>query len=420
MRVIVTQIAASTHLYRMAPLAWALKTAGHEVVVAAPPDFLGAVERTGLSAVAVGRASRLAERLAATPIETTVYGSGFDLAEDRPEILTYQYVRGCLAAFASSTGWDFPVDDSMYDDLVAFSRDWRPDLVLWDANTFAGPVAARASGAAHVRVTLGRDHWARMRELYLDMRRDLRQNDDDPVEEWMSERLGRYGCEFTEDAVFGQRTVDWMPSWLRLPVRHEYLPVRHVPHNSPKAIAPWLSARRKQRPRACVSMGYTMREMFGGRMTFDPSMLFEAVHDLDLDVVALLDPIALPDAPKVPANVRIAGYVPLGYLLDSCDAIIHHGGPGTTADAIVKAVPQILVPDPLYDIHRIGPDVAAQGLGFHLPAGDASAALLRSALKGLIGDPQYAERAEAARREALSAPTPNDLVGHLESLASMT
>ncbi|MFF2750047.1 hypothetical protein ACFVVA_31480 [Kitasatospora sp. NPDC058048] len=49
------------------------------------------------------------------------------------------------------------VPDRMIDDLVAFARDWRPDLAVWDTMTFAGPVAARACGAAHARLMFGLD-----------------------------------------------------------------------------------------------------------------------------------------------------------------------------------------------------------------------------------------------------------------------
>ena len=50
MRVLIVTFPWKTHLFHLVPLAWSLRTAGHEVRVATEPDLLGAVTGAGLTA----------------------------------------------------------------------------------------------------------------------------------------------------------------------------------------------------------------------------------------------------------------------------------------------------------------------------------------------------------------------------------
>lgn len=50
MRVLFTTAPLPGHLYPMVPLAWALRAAGHQVLVAAPENFSETVVATGLPA----------------------------------------------------------------------------------------------------------------------------------------------------------------------------------------------------------------------------------------------------------------------------------------------------------------------------------------------------------------------------------
>lgn len=47
---------------------------------------------------------------------------------------------------------------------------------------------------------------------------------------------------------------------------------------------------------------------------------------------------------QLPAQVRAQGYTPLGKLLCDCSAIVHHGGIGTTSQALSTGTPQIIRP----------------------------------------------------------------------------
>src|SRR6185369_4266802 len=128
---------------------------------------LGQVERqdpgaangfAGLTAVPVGRDHRLwrsvnrflGKRFAEIDPETheAVRGTRilpFDLAEHGPEQLGWEHLTTMYDNLVRT--WYKIVNNTMIDDLVAFTGWWRPDLVVWEPNSYAGAVAARLSGA---------------------------------------------------------------------------------------------------------------------------------------------------------------------------------------------------------------------------------------------------------------------------------
>jgi rhamnosyltransferase subunit B len=68
----------------------------------------------------------------------------------------------------------------------------------------------------------------------------------------------------------------------------------------------------------------------------------------------------------LPMSVRAVGYVPLDRVLPSCGAIVHHGGVGTTAQAIAAACPQVILPMAFDQFHN-GKRIGELGLGHSLP-----------------------------------------------------
>ncbi|GAA3463313.1 nucleotide disphospho-sugar-binding domain-containing protein [Saccharothrix longispora] len=102
MRVLLAAPSSAARLHNLVPLAWALRTAGHDVKIAGRPSFVDEVLRTGCVAV--------------------------DLED----------------------GDGTPLADSAA--LVAFAELWRPDVVVSDGLAPAGATAARAVSARAVRL----------------------------------------------------------------------------------------------------------------------------------------------------------------------------------------------------------------------------------------------------------------------------
>nr|BFE84748.1 hypothetical protein GCM10020093_073490 [Planobispora longispora] len=151
--------------------------------------------------------------------------------------------------------------------------------------------------------------------------------------------------------------------------------------------------------------------------------LFDAVADLDIEVIATLDARQLGSA-TVPDNVRVVDFVPLNALLPSCSAFVHEGGTGAFASALEHGVPQIIVPND-FKVEKWGGPLA-MGLGLeHRGAGvyagnsgTFTADTLRDSLKKILEDPSYAANAARLSTEYTAMPGPNDVVPALVRLTA--
>ncbi|MDH6213172.1 activator-dependent family glycosyltransferase [Streptomyces pseudovenezuelae] len=426
MRVLFQPFAAATHVAAQVPLAWALRVAGHEVRVATQPDAVEDITRAGLTAVPVGDPLHVAAKMnpddahLVDELRDDAWLRVLDPGEIRPERLTPEYLHGVFATWTPLVHRN-TVPDRMIDDLVEFAADWRPDLVVWDTMTYAGPVAARACGAAHARLMFGLDLVGLLRERYraiLDrLPAELR---DDPLEEWLGHVLERHGHSqdlgFDEELVLGQWTIDPVPTSLSLPLAHPRVPVRYVPYNGPATVPADLDDP-PQRRRICLTLGVSFREVVGEDQA-SVGELLAAVADLDVEVVATLNAEQLAALGPLPPNVRAVDFVPLNELLPSCGAIIHHGGAGTFLTALAHGVPQIVVPARMWCNTPRAERARAAGIALTCPPEQLTAARLRAMVTRVLEDGSFARNAARVRAEMLATPTPGELVPTLERLTA--
>ncbi|ONI76342.1 hypothetical protein ALI144C_37435 [Actinosynnema sp. ALI-1.44] len=425
MRVLFKTFAVPSHVYNLAPLAWALRSAGHEVRVAGHPDITPVIQQAGLTSVAVGEPLELAARHEDVPFEQTVYGSGYRMAESRPEVLTWDYVRNVFRVHVSAPlAFDAFSDDGLIAGLLAVAEDWRPDLVIWDSMCYSAPVVASVLGIPQIRLLSGVDVLGRMRDVFLDLAR-THAAPDDPMAEWLTRKVAAHGGTFDETMVCGQATIDPLPSWMRPAVGIRYLAMRQVPFHGTTSVPSWLMAA-PTKPRVCLTLGLT------GRMPVDSSTsvsdmsepavtvpeLLKAMAELDVEVIATLDTKQLAEVPDLPDNVRVCDFVPLNELLPSCSAIIHHGGTGTLSTALLHGVPQLIVPGTLWDETAKAEALVRRGVGVSITPDNLSPDLVRRQLERVLTEPSFAEQATEARAELLKTPTPYDLVPDLVAHAA--
>jgi glycosyltransferase (activator-dependent family) len=427
MRVLFTIFPVAAHLYPVVPLATALQSAGHEVRVAAhagivEPDIVGSITAAGLIAVPLGGKEDIAPVLAArtnggtSPHRTDVLA--FEAGEPGAWEAVRPYLLGLLSLYyppAPRDGDRLP----MVDDLVAFARDWRPDLVVWDPLCPPGAVAARVCGAAHARLLWGRDHvaWIRARTLE-QLARPVPEPAEDPFRAWMAPMLARYGLDFTEETLHGQWSLDLAPAGTRLPLDLRYVPLRRVPYTGAAAVPGWLHGR-PERPRVCLTLGSSTRKGAEKDSGLPIAGLLEALADLDAEVVATLNRDQLASVPALPANVRAVDYVPLTLLLPTCSAIVHHGGGGTFAAAVAHRVPQVVIPVPKWDEAATGRYVQGRGAGLTLPREGLHPVEVRKALVRVLEEPSFRHGAEALHADWLAAPGPLETVPVLERLTEL-
>jgi UDP:flavonoid glycosyltransferase YjiC (YdhE family) len=99
----------------------------------------------------------------------------------------------------------------------------------------------------------------------------------------------------------------------------------------------------------------------------------------------------------LPAGVRHVAYVPFSRLLPHCAALIHHGGIGTSAQALAAGIPQLVVPmshdqpDNAMKLHELG-------VAEIVPAGRFSTARATVAISRLMDSNHRAACLEIKKR----------------------
>ncbi|WFE36462.1 activator-dependent family glycosyltransferase [Micromonospora sp. WMMD975] len=410
MRVLITSIPEPTHVLKLVPLAWALRAAGHEVRIASLPRLTTLVEEAGLTAVPVGRDVEVNRAISADEREEHRRGlpPPYHIAEHGPDDSRW---AEDLEAYRLFVRWEFQLQNQpLVGGLVDFCRQWRPDLVLWEPNTYAGPIAARACGARHGRVLFTTDVYGVTHQHFRQRLRTRPDGASDPLADWLGGYCRRYGLDFAEDLVHGEFTVDQSPPSLRLRAPGvDYLPMQYVPYGGRAAVPAWLW-QRPSRPRVALTLGLSATEHFGG-YTFAVGEVLDALADLDVEIVATV--AGATAAGPVPANVRLTGFAPLHALAPTCAVVVNHGGFGTVSTVARYGVPQLVLP-----YHFEGPllagRLAARGAAVVLGPDDVGGAAVRRQVARLLDEEGFRAGAAALRDEILAQPTPAGVVPRLE------
>lgn len=239
-----------------------------------------------------------------------------------------------------------PAGESDVDDLRDYAELWRPGLVLWDAAFPAAAEVAHAVGAVAVRV------------------------------------LGPYDDDPGPDPGAGPVEVNLLPTSLR----PGGTGVRFVPYAGPEEVPAWLR-RPPRRRRVLVAPGVPGPAVAG---------LVESVRGADVEVVCAAE---VPEATRIPGNVRVLWQVPVLPALAGCVAVVHDGDPGLAMAAVAAGLPQLAV-----GRTWLAGRIAAAGAG--LLAGTVDKAVLDA----LVHDPAHTAAAAALAAEVAAAPSPREAV----------
>ena len=385
MRVLMVSWAWRSHYFPLVSLGWALRSAGHEVLVATQPALVDVVVGSGLPAASVGHDIDIAEviRRAVGRLEPA-----------RPDRAWWDAVtakmRECLGIFLTPA-------EAMADDTVALAERWRPDLVVYEPSSYVGPLVAGVLGVPAVRHLWGPDVFGRFAGL---------------EQENLAPLAHRFGLT-TIDPI-GDLTIDPCPPSLQLPGDYRRQIVRYIPYNGPALSPEWL-ADAPAAPRVCVTGG-TSSVVLGGQDLDMVPLVAEALDGLDLDVVFAVPPADGEGLPRRP-NVRVVHGVPLHLLLPSCALLIHQGGAGTTLTAVSHGVPQLIVaqlPEMLINARQIG----KSGAGEYLFRSQTSPEQIREWVVKLLDDPSYGQAARRLGEETARQTPPACAISVLEEMAA--
>lgn len=357
------------HTYSLVPTAWALRAAGHDILwVASGPSLK--LANAGFAVI--------------DPAPDVNFGDIFAAYfRQRPHLRFGENTDAARFGFFSELYAE--VSKPTIDETVAIARSWKPDIMLYSPFQAAGPLVAAVLGvpslchsfSAHsADPRSGADIARYVRDAYI--RHDTR---------WR-----------TPDATI---TIA-PPSMLERP-DHSWQ-VRHIPYNGGAAVPKWLT-QPAPRPRIAVSLGSVLPEHL---RTARLRPLLDAIGQTDADFILALNGL---DVGAVPSNVHPEPWTPLSALLETCSAVVHHGGAGTTLAALDAALPQLVLPQGA-DQFLNARDVERTGVGIAV----APEAITPTSLHRLLEDEQLQSAAEHMAKEMHALPPPLALVPNIERL----
>jgi UDP:flavonoid glycosyltransferase YjiC (YdhE family) len=363
------------------PIARALRERGHEVLLAVGPDVQGRVEGEGLEAIVVGPPA----------MEAFVRTMADPAAAESPGASPIFGAVMFGAVFASD----------LLPQLRRIADEFVPDAVVHPPVEAASPIVAAERGIPSVTYGFGQLLDDAMVRALADQVAPLWEAAHLPADA----HAGIYRDCFLDPCPPGMRLGGPAPARVVQAIRPEIPGATSDP--LPEEIG-----RLGDRPLLYVTLGTV--PLFNQLATFE--VLLDAVAEEDIDVVATIgrnnDPAAL--VPR-PSNVHVYQWLPLRPLLERSDAVMCHGGSGTTLAALNAALPLVVVP--------LGADQFENALACE-KAGtarvvrprDVEASAVRDAVRTVMA-PGSSER-HAARRlsdEITAMPKPFDAMAIIET-----
>jgi UDP:flavonoid glycosyltransferase YjiC (YdhE family) len=336
MRVLVVAAPLTGHLLPLVPLAAAMRAQGHDVTVASGGEVRSVA---GFPVHDIG--SRLRLRLL-----------GLTLAATHPRLVGPE-MRGTAGTAAVGPMFG-AINARLVGEVAALAEAVRPDLIVHEPLAVAGAVVAAARGVPAVLVS---------------------------------------GMLWNGPELVAATAVDraMATAAVRLGVT-ELPPPAEVVATAPRSVvgprdgllmrpgggavgaaAPDWLLRPTGRPRLLVSHS----TVAGGGVAHVRRVVADA-GAVDAEIVLVRAPAKLVRS-GLPANVRPVGWVPMEQVLPHADAIVHHGGAGTTLAALAAGRPQLVVVG-AGDRRYNGRRVAARGAGLATTSAEIDASVLRTVL----------------------------------------
>lgn len=368
----------------MVPLAGAIQRIGHEVVFATAREFGPDVAGAGFELLPVGLG---VEALRDEAVRTV---AGFAaLPPDRQAARMFLEIA----------------PRRVYRDLLPAATQWRPDLILREETELGGVLTAARLNVPHV--TLGwpapRRPPAMMRHSYAAV-----------ATMWREYQLPRIRAGELDGSLF----LDPCPPTLQSDQSPRLCPTAHVrpePFDAP--VDPASLARLKalpSRPTWHVTLGtVSAYNNAPGLLT----TIVAAVAPLDVNVVVTigdeLDVLALREWGD---RIHVERYIPHGQLLRWCDAVIGHGGCGTTISALCFGLPLIIVPRGGAVQYRNAAACERAGVARVVQDHERSVERVRAHATALLTTPSYRVAAQRVAAEIQSMPASEAVVPLLEEV----
>lgn len=363
-------------VFGLVPLANALRSNGHQVLMAANEPMAAVASSTGIPAMAM--------------VEHDIWHYVWTDRQGNER----EFVEGFREEMEFTGGWFAHMGAEGYATLREACRHWQPDLVVGGRMCYAAPLLAAHLGVPHVQVAWDSGEW---------------QWTDDGARPVLEPELRELGLNHIPDPDL---RIEIYPPSLTPPEAPGAQLMRWIPGNLQRQVEPWMYTR-PERPRVCLTAG--------SRASRERSLDFlrelaERIAPLDVEIVIPAPEELAAELRTVLPDVR-TGWLPLDVVMPTCDLVVHHAGGATTMTAMSAGVPQLVIPEsPAFvpPIRRL----ADFGAAISMTPEEATDESVAAACRTLLTEPGYRERAAALAREIGELAPPLEFVPQLEKLAA--
>ena len=371
MRIVFASIGAHGHLYPLVPLALAARDLGHDVVVATSKQFHPGLERAGLETASAG---------------------GF--LDDEVRLALERRGGDPGAAFGEVFGRVLPLQ--LVSDLEPVLAAGDVGLVVHGLASPGAAIAARLAGVPTAVVGFGRMIEGALADAMLPSFQAV---------------CAQFGFPIADPRTMDGPYLDICPPSLQVPgfVDHPaVLRTRFTPWNAPGDLPAALTDRDPSRPLVYLTLGTVFAEAGVMRKMID------GLAALPVDVLVAGGPkIDAAELGDIPENVTVRAWIPQAAVLPYVDAIVHHGGSGTSLGAAAHAIPQLIVPLGA-DHETNAAELVRTGCAIRLSPHDLDAPAVAKHVQAILSDAAIARSVRRLAAEIAALPSPADTITHLQ------
>jgi hypothetical protein len=385
MRVLFASLRNTSHFLPLVPFIEACRRAGHEVAVAAPIDLEDRVAAIGATFLPVGHPGDEGLR----PLWQRMREVPFEHAN---RVVVGEIFAGACARAALP-------------ELLQVTERFAPAIVVRESQEYASVLASEKLGVPHARVAIiARSAEAEVFPIAA------------PVLDALGQRVGLAsdpgGARLLREPALSlfPASVDAVGGVLAEAEVARF----KTPRKTAAALPDWWPGQRG----ALVYL--TLGTVTGGfdMMRHTYRVALDAVGALPIRVLLTIgQEMPIEELGEVPRNVHVERFVPQDDVLAHVEAVVGHGGSGTTLGTLAAGVPMVVVPlfaDQPFNAER----VAAVGAGLAMPPRAATADGLRSALARVLSEPEFGVAARRIAAEMAALPSIDAAPAVLERMAA--
>jgi UDP:flavonoid glycosyltransferase YjiC (YdhE family) len=383
MRILVTASCSEGLVLPLVPITWALRSAGHEVLVAAPANMAPVITNAGLPFTAVAEPVEMPQVL-------SVDRDGNKVPMPQGEEALLSHIGRGYARLALR----------LFDGVLAVAKQWKPDLIVTESYGFVGQLLAAQLDIPWVE-----------QGMRLSTPLSTRQAGADEL----APELKALGLADLPDPLVA---LDPCPPSVRPAEVLNGKRMRFVPYNGRMEGLPEWVLQQREKPRLCLTFG-TRVPLSRSPIRGGFSLLEELMHrlpELGAEVVVAVSDEVVNDLGTLPEGVRAAAQLPLSHILPVCDLAVHHGGVGTTFTCLAAGVPQLTIPV-IAEVWESARLLTASGAGRQVPFFGVTADAVVETCAEMLATPSYSGAAQILRDEIAALPTPAEVVRDIEQMA---